>query len=51
MMTGAVDGEIVCGRNGKPLPLRSIGAVVWYLIKKQQLRKKELKNNSIGLKS
>ena len=28
MMTGAVDGEIVCGRNGKPLPLRSIGAVI-----------------------
>ena len=28
MMTGAVDGEIVYGRNGKPLPLRSIGAVI-----------------------
>ena len=27
MMTGAIDGEIVCGRNGKPLPLRSIGVV------------------------
>jgi|TARA_R100000322_G_C5306707_1_gene156666 hypothetical protein len=27
IMTGSVDGELVCDNLGKPLPLRSIGAI------------------------
>ena len=27
MMTGSIDGELVCDKLGKPLPLRSIGAI------------------------
>ena len=27
IMTGSVDGELVCDNRGKPLPLRSIGAI------------------------
>tara|TARA_R100000353_G_C6479860_1_gene188836 strand:- start:38 stop:238 length:201 start_codon:yes stop_codon:yes gene_type:complete len=27
MITGSVDGELVCDKFGKPLPLRSIGAI------------------------
>ena len=27
IMAGSVDGELVCDNRGKPLPLRSIGAI------------------------
>ena len=27
IMAGTVDGELVCDKFGKPLPLRSIGAI------------------------
>ena len=29
MMSGSIDGELVCDILGKPLPLRSIGVIQW----------------------
>ena len=32
IMSGSVEGELICDSLGKPLPLRSIGVLEWKII-------------------